>query len=581
MTDTDARRGARRASLSSLVVSALARTDAYRARLVALVVSALALAACRDGRPANRGRLEAIYGLREVAAFAVDLGADSRAKLAAAPRTWVPATFRYRGDSWPVAVRLKGHRSLRRLDQKPSFKISFDRREKGGRFLGLRGLTLNAMVEDPTMMREAIGYRLYREAGVPAPETGYAELTVDGEAFGVYLLVETVDKEFVEDHFDQDEGAIYEGEYGCDLYPGDVDGMERDLGEGDRADLRALAAATAATPPAQLLTGDGARFDDSALAYLAVSAIIGDFDGYRHGHNYRLYHHPAADRWFFIPWGIDRTFFKRLEPYDAGGLVAARCFRDHTCRLAYLGVLRRVLRHYQDLRLDQGVDVIASFLGPSVAADRRRPYDVASMKRARARLRHFLRDRPGDFTSVLSCLDGDRELDRDGDGHGCMDCNDGDPAVHSGRPELCGNQRDDDCSGLPDDAPSCPCPTLEAEGATFALCERPMTWAQAASHCQAAGGALARLDSAAQSIAVHEAAHRLRRERWWIGLADHAEEGRFEWLDRAPVSFAGWAKGQPDNGSCNQDCAALKRDGSGSWQDTHCAQRQPFVCRMP
>lgn len=553
--------------------------------LVALSAVAALFTGCRDHEGGGgRVRREELYGLRALPTYEIELGA-ARASLSAAPREWVEATFRGSGETLSqVGVRLKGHRSMRGLAGKPSFKIKVDRYRKGRRFLGLRELTLNAMVDDPTMMREALGYRLYREVGVPAPETGYVQLRVDGAPYGVYLLVETVDQEFVEDRFGDSRGEIFEGSSGCDLYPDDVAGLDQDLGEdgpGGRVALAALAAAAGTSPPAELMTGQRARFDASALSYLAVSAVLGDFDGYRHAHNYHLFHRPEPDRWFFIPWGIDRTFFKRLGPFDSNGLLAARCFADHACRLAYLHELRRVLDHLDRLHLDQGADVIAAFLAPAVAADQRRPYQDDRMAAARADLRRFVRTRAADFAGALSCLGGDREVDRDGDGHGCMDCDDRDPAVHPGAAETCGNRRDDDCSGQVDDAPACPCPTVIAEGATFSLCDRPMRWADAAAHCAAAGASLARLESAAQSAQVFQAARAIDpRARWWIGLSDAAQEGRFVWVDGAPVDLTGWARGQPDNGSCNQDCAALLRNGSGRWQDRHCGQHQPFVCRM-
>jgi formylglycine-generating enzyme required for sulfatase activity len=54
-----------------------------------------------------------------------------------------------------------------------------------------------------------------------------------------------------------------------------------------------------------------------------------------------------------------------------------------------------------------------------------------------------------------------QDADHDGYGLGCAagpDCNDQDPAIHPGQKEVC-NLRDDDCSGLVDDSPSCPTPT--------------------------------------------------------------------------------------------------------------------------
>jgi hypothetical protein len=556
-----------------------------RPALLGLLAAAVAApGGCRCDADASQpgSRPEDFYSLRVMPTFEIELAPGAREALADAPREWVKARFRYRGKTWdPVAVRLKGHRSMRKLDDKPSLKVKFDEYVKQ-RFLGLRSITLNGMVEDPTLVREALGYRLYRELGVPAPDTGYAQVSLDGQPLGLYLLVESVDEEFLDRRFGDHDGDMYEGEYGCDLFPEDVAGMEREVGGKDRRELAALVAA-AGGPVAGLIGGEEARFDRSALSYLAVSAFLGDFDGYRHSHNYRLYRDPEDRRWFFVPWGIDRVFYKRLEPFDSNGVVARRCFGDRACRVAYVKELRRVLAAADKLDLARGADVLASLVAEASASDPRRPHSPEKTATSRARLRKFIASRAADLAEELSCLDGDREVDRDGDGHGCMDCDDSDPAVHPGAFETC-NRTDDDCSGLVDDSPACadPCPTAVIAGATFALCELPMSWTDAAAFCMARGGALARIDSREQSQELYREARRLDpKSRWWIGLSDRSAEGSFEWIDGAPLSFTAWARGEPNNDTCNQDCAALKRRGDGAWHDTHCGQAQPFVCRMP
>jgi hypothetical protein len=547
--------------------------------LLSSLVALFGACSCRGGDDDDPGGdPEDFYALKLVPDLELRLAPGARESLAKQPREWVPAELGYRGKTWKdVRVKLKGHRSLRTLKEKPSFKVRFD----GKKFLGQKSLTLNNMVEDPTSLREALGYRLYRELGVPAPDTGYARVTVDGEPYGLYLLLETVDKDFLERRFGDDKGAVYEGAYGCDLYPEDVAGFELDAGDDDRPALAALAAA-ASGPVDRLIGGEGSRLDDSALAYLAVSAFLGDFDGYRHAHNYRLYHRPDVDRWYFIPWGIDRVFFKRLGPYDSNGLVAKRCFADHDCRIRYLETLGRVVAAFEKLRLDQGVNVIGQLIAEATpAVDPHNPHSRDKVGTARARLRRFIAERPVDVSGALGCLEGNREVDRDGDGFGCMDCDDRDPAVHPGAAEL-DNDRDDDCSGLVDDNPAFPCEAIEAGGARFELCDLPLVWADAERYCAARGGALARIDSLEQSAAIYREAKKLDdEERWWIGLSDRIAEGEFRWADGSPAGpGAPWSKGQPDNGSCNQDCAALRKDGDGTWHDAHCGQPYPFVCRM-
>ena len=57
----------------------------------------------------------------------------------------------------------------------------------GQRFLGLKKLTLNNMVQDASMVHEGLAYRAFRAVGVPAPRTGYAFVRLNGSAYGVYL----------------------------------------------------------------------------------------------------------------------------------------------------------------------------------------------------------------------------------------------------------------------------------------------------------------------------------------------------------------------------------------------------------
>jgi hypothetical protein len=179
----------------------------------------------------------------------------------------------------------------------------------------------------------------------------------------------------------------------------------------------------------------------------------------------------------------------------------------------------------------------------------------------------------------LTCLDASgNELDLDGDGYGCLDCNDGDAAVHPGAAEVC-DGRDADCSGRTDDAPACGCEPTTIEGHTFQLCDQPMPWSEAAAFCQGMGLTLARVEDRALARALQREAKRTRDDRWWIGLSDRDQEGVFAWSDGAPLAEVPWARRQPDNGTCNQDCAAFGNRGRGTLQDTHCGQHLPFICR--
>ena len=148
-----------------------------------------------------------LLSLQRLPRFELHLPAEARAALEVEPKEWVRGTFTYADETYDnVGIRLKGNHSFRELSDKPSFKIKFNEYVPGRRFLGLEGLTLNNMVVDASMAREWIGYRVFRELGVPAPRTGYAEVWLDDERYGLYLVLEPYDDEFLERVFEDPSG---------------------------------------------------------------------------------------------------------------------------------------------------------------------------------------------------------------------------------------------------------------------------------------------------------------------------------------------------------------------------------------
>src|SRR5262245_38514611 len=89
---------------------------------------------------------------------------------------------------------------------KRPLKVEF-KRFGGQQFHGLTSLQLHSMPLDPAKAREALAYSVFRAAGVPAPRTAFAEVTLtvpgkyDKEYLGLYTLVENVDRRFLADRF--------------------------------------------------------------------------------------------------------------------------------------------------------------------------------------------------------------------------------------------------------------------------------------------------------------------------------------------------------------------------------------------
>jgi spore coat protein CotH len=287
-------------------------------------------------------------------------------------------------NAMEVGIRLKGNPggSFRDLKTgKAAFKVkcSF---VKGKKCLGLKKMTLNNMVQDPSMVHETLAYAAFRAAGVPASRTGFAYVRVNGEDFGVYLDLENLDSvglARIFGSFDDETQHLYEGEEGHDVTPGDATGFEVDEGsEADLSDLEALI---------EVVNGEGvepwskrvrAKVDLAEMVKMwAVEKYIEHWDGYS-GHaeanlrpnNYYLFSEPSG-RFQMLPWGTDQTWLptkgiaNREVTFDGhGGVLFDKCLEDSECFHAYGRALRGVRNTVADLDPGALAENTANLLAP-------------------------------------------------------------------------------------------------------------------------------------------------------------------------------------------------------------------------
>ena len=95
------------------------------------------------------------------------------------------------------AIRAKGNTSLSNVKQygndRYSFKIEFDHYDNTLTYHGLDKLVLNNNIQDNTLMKDYLTYRMMAYMGVDAPLVSYAFITVNREDFGLYLALEAVE----------------------------------------------------------------------------------------------------------------------------------------------------------------------------------------------------------------------------------------------------------------------------------------------------------------------------------------------------------------------------------------------------
>ncbi|MBM4389670.1 MAG: CotH kinase family protein [Deltaproteobacteria bacterium] len=342
-----------------------------------------------------------LYTTDHILDFGIALDEAAIAALAADSSEDVVATFTYEDESYEVGLHLKGSPSgsFRTLDGKAALKVDFHQWDREQEFHGVRRLTLNNMIQDSTMSHEHAAYRLFAEEGVVAPRHGYARVTVNGEWFGLYGIVETADEQFVNRHWPgDDEGHLYEGGYGSDLYEWAVEAFEMKEGdEADRADLAALVEEVESCGEGEILPLLERNFDvDALLAAWAVELAIADPDGYTTlANNYLLYYAPVAAQWTMIPWGPDQGFEGAAPIFtEMTGRLVEMCVADADCTEALRVATLAAVDTWESSGLGDFVNGETARIEADCRADPRSEWGDIGCRDAQAALREWVSARP-------------------------------------------------------------------------------------------------------------------------------------------------------------------------------------------
>jgi CotH kinase protein len=326
-----------------------------------------------------------------------------------------------------VGIRLKGSfGSGVGLDQKAAFKIKFDFVVEGQTFDGLEKMTLNNMVQDPSMTHETLAYDAFRSLGVKAPHTGFTYLRVNGESYGLHLDLETQDKVALEKEFgpfEEERQHLYEGEEGADATEAILgrtgepawEALEVDEGrKKHKEDLEALVGAVETSGPSFSERVSGLADLPEMTRAFATEKYIGHGDGYSGEvlfelpNNYYLYSDVNGE-FQLLPWGTDQTWTKRL-PFEgpASGVLYAECVADASgCRPIYRAALGEALATLPALGLDRTARCLAESLSPwqeyeAAESDQERlPYTVEEMQEGAQDVRDFIAERPAELASFL------------------------------------------------------------------------------------------------------------------------------------------------------------------------------------
>lgn len=199
------------------------------------------------------------------------------------------------------------------IQGKPSLSLKFDEFVKKQRLFGLDKLVLKNELQDYSLVNEHLTYEIFRRAGLAAPMTAHAAVTINGIDSGIYLMREPVDNEFLVRNFGKglENGNLYEIEntrefvYDPAYPPLDDEGKDGR----NRNDLVKFAAAIRATTPASFVADLSPYLDiDRFVRYVAAEAATSHWDGLTgRNNNTYIYAHPKDGRFIFIPYGADQA----------------------------------------------------------------------------------------------------------------------------------------------------------------------------------------------------------------------------------------------------------------------------------
>ncbi len=254
--------------------------------------------------------------------------------------TYSDVGIRYKGGdgSWRVCVESSATGVLdpdnpvemdgKKLCHKLSIKVKFNWTDPEGRFKGLRKLQFHAMIVDNTLLRERLGYSIYREMGVLAPRTAHARVTVNGRLLGLFVLVEHIDGSFTRSHFKEGgRGNLYK-----EVWPqwSDTERYLTGLRTNEDEDPSFDKMITLAKELGEANKTDTAHevveqwMDvNHTMRHIVTEWGIGDDDGIYlwfcwewddpttddcTNHNFYFYEEQEANRVWLLPWDLDYAF---------------------------------------------------------------------------------------------------------------------------------------------------------------------------------------------------------------------------------------------------------------------------------
>ncbi|MCC6586938.1 MAG: CotH kinase family protein [Bryobacterales bacterium] len=220
-----------------------------------------------------------------------------------------------------IGVRFKGNSSYKgaQTDKKP-FRLKLNEFVKGQKIGGIASFNLSNGWNDPSLIREGVYFNIAQWAGFVGPRSNFAALTINGKFWGLYVLGEVVNGDFLDTYFPGDsKGNLYKAEMGGTLEDKGDDPVayktmfEKKSNEelDDWTDVAEFCTVLNRTPVENLKQALDAKLDvDSFLAAMALDNLTVNQDNYtgQFAQNYYIYRRPSDGKFVWILWDPSLAF---------------------------------------------------------------------------------------------------------------------------------------------------------------------------------------------------------------------------------------------------------------------------------
>ena len=245
------------------------------------------------------------------------------------PSMRIPASVTFNGATLDsVGVRYKGNSTFCLPTQQNNVKVPYNLDMNywisGQKLMDYNKVKLANAWLDPTYCKEYIASRIYRKY-LPTPEINLIALHSQGNYTGLYVNTESINKQFLEKHFGEDEEVLFKCDGAgvfCDENGNGTEGGTPSLAhlgsdstsyydsytiksEHGWEELMNLISTLEFTPE----NIEDVINMDRVMWAMAVNTVTNNLDTYNgyYVHNYYLYQ-DVEGRFQMIPWDLDNTF---------------------------------------------------------------------------------------------------------------------------------------------------------------------------------------------------------------------------------------------------------------------------------